>query len=374
MISCSSGPNFSYEDTKLNQKLTINFETNGGTSKESKTFESGTDVSEIVDYLNNVPTKESAEFYNWEGLQYFLAHWYADGDHGWSSTSGDLPSYGHVCSDYCCYRVSPGFQKETITLVALWKTNSPSIIIKNSNLDFSLDTANNVKPYYIFSSDEYSKVDYGNLYFVNSEGEKISSRIIKDGYFCDFFNNINYYPGDIDFVCTPNFKPAKNITFESNGGTACEKMIFGESFDIKELPTPTKENYCFVGWYKDKELKNICTEWISATTTLYAKWISKSYTATPETAISVMENIYSQLQYENSKYVVIDDFVDFKIEGILDKEMFAAFAKTISKTQKESFFVENDNEWKNQYHPILKIKLDLAKVEGLTDIKEDSFY
>ena len=247
MISCSSGPNFSYEDTKLNQKLTINFETNGGTSKESKTFESGTDVSEIVDYLNNVPTKESAEFYNWEGLQYFLEHWYADGDHGWSSTSGDLPSYDHVCSDYCCYRVSPGFQKETITLVALWKTNSPSIIIKNSNLDFSLDTANNVKPYYIFSSDEYSKVDYGNLYFVNSEGEKLSSRIIKDGYFCDFFNNINYYPGDIDFVCTPNFKPAKNITFESNGGIACEKMIFGESFDIKELPTPTKENYCFVG-------------------------------------------------------------------------------------------------------------------------------
>lgn len=104
-------------------------------------------------------------------MQYFLAHWYADGNHGWSSTSGDLPSYGHVCSDYCCYRVSPGFQKETITLVALWKTNSPSIIIKNSNLDFSLDTANNVKPYYIFSSDEYSKVDYGNLYFVNSEGE-----------------------------------------------------------------------------------------------------------------------------------------------------------------------------------------------------------
>lgn len=45
MISCSSGPNFSYEDTKLNQKLTINFETNGGTLKESKTFESGTDVS-----------------------------------------------------------------------------------------------------------------------------------------------------------------------------------------------------------------------------------------------------------------------------------------------------------------------------------------
>lgn len=123
-----------------------------------------------------------------------MEHWYADGDYGWSSTSGDLPSYGHVCSDYCCYRVRPGFQKETITLVALWKTNSPSIIIKNSNLDFSLDTANNVKPYYIFSSDEYSKVDYGNLYFVNSEGEKLSSRIIKDGYFCDFFNNINYHP------------------------------------------------------------------------------------------------------------------------------------------------------------------------------------
>mgnify|MGYP003500376287 CR=1 FL=1 len=173
---------------------TINFETNGGTSNKSKTFESGTDVSEIVDYLNNVPTKESAEFYNWEGLQYFLEHWYGDGDHGWSSTSGDLSSYGHVCSDYCCYRVSSGFQKETITLVALWKTNSPSIIIKNSNLDFSLDTANNVQPYYIFSSDEYSEVDYnGNLDFVNSEGEKLSSRIIKDGYFCDFFNNINYH-------------------------------------------------------------------------------------------------------------------------------------------------------------------------------------
>ena len=77
----------------------------------------------------------------------------------------------HVCSEDCCYIVSPGFQKETITLVALWDSDSPSIIIENSNLDFSLDTANNVKPYYIFSSDEYSKVDYGNLYFVNSKGE-----------------------------------------------------------------------------------------------------------------------------------------------------------------------------------------------------------
>lgn len=121
MISCSSGPNFSYEDTKLNQKLTINFETNGGTSKESKTFESGTDVSEIVEYLNIVPTKESAEFYNWEGLQYFLAHWYADGDHGWSSTSGALPSYGHVCSDYCCYRVVLVFKKKLLLLLLCGK-------------------------------------------------------------------------------------------------------------------------------------------------------------------------------------------------------------------------------------------------------------
>lgn len=134
-----------------------------------------------------------------------MEHWYTDGDHGWSSTSGDLPSYGHVCSDYCCYRVSPGFQKETITLVALWKSDSPSIIIKNSNLDFSLDTANNVKPYYIFSSGEYLKSQSYKTDFYNSEYELLSSRIIKDGYFCDFFYNINYYPGDIDFVCTPKF-------------------------------------------------------------------------------------------------------------------------------------------------------------------------
>lgn len=142
------------------------------------------------------------------GLEGVFEHSYCvqiDSNHWSYETNAYFYNPNHVCSEDCCYRVSPGFQKETITLVALWKTNSPSIIIKNSNLDFSLDTANNVKPYYIFSSGEYLKSQSYKTDFYNSEYELLSSRIIKDGYFCDFFYNINYYPGDIDFVCTPKF-------------------------------------------------------------------------------------------------------------------------------------------------------------------------
>lgn len=66
-----------------------------------------------------------------------------------------------------------------------------------------------------------------------------------------------------------------DITFNSNGGNAISP-ITGATELPTPLPTPTKANSKFVGWYYDSGLtqRAYAGETITANVTLYAKWYS----------------------------------------------------------------------------------------------------
>ena len=70
-----------------------------------------------------------------------------------------------------------------------------------------------------------------------------------------------------------------NVNFDSVGGSFIEPYGVKKGSKIKAPINPTRTNYVFVGWYKDKEYT---TEWnfdkdvLNEATILYAKWIGET--------------------------------------------------------------------------------------------------
>ena len=76
------------------------------------------------------------------------------------------------------------------------------------------------------------------------------------------------------------------ITFETDSGSTCEQLSVNSGQSLNEanlsLPTPEKTGYTFVGWFVDSQKTqefNLNIK-ITQNQTLYAKWISNSYTYT----------------------------------------------------------------------------------------------
>ena len=72
---------------------------------------------------------------------------------------------------------------------------------------------------------------------------------------------------------TPNNQSIYTITFEENGGVSVKDITASGGTTIN-LPSPTKENYIFDGWYYDAEFtsKFELDKMPSSNITLYAKW------------------------------------------------------------------------------------------------------
>ncbi len=77
----------------------------------------------------------------------------------------------------------------------------------------------------------------------------------------------------------------RTLTFDTNGGSDISSVskTSGAVVDLKDYK-PTREGYTFAGWYSDKALtKKITSETLTASTTVYAKWIENAgETAEPE--------------------------------------------------------------------------------------------
>src|SRR5690606_38999557 len=90
-------------------------------------------------------------------------------------------------------------------------------------------------------------------------------------------NNVTVYAKWIETEYT--------ITYELNGGTLeSPKTKFTASELPLTLPTPTKEDYTFAGWYLTSDFSgNPVTQLTEAkNVTLYAKWEAIQYTITYE--------------------------------------------------------------------------------------------
>ncbi len=111
------------------------------------------------------------------------------------------------------------------------------------------------------------------------------------------------------------------ITYYLNKGTLAEDAPFGYSYgDTFELPTPTRINYEFLGWYTDKnftESKKVTT--ISPTTsgniTLYAKW-----------KLNVIGEVL-----DPDEYISLVDFGAYPDDGRSDTSALQAAIKTASE-------------------------------------------
>lgn len=76
------------------------------------------------------------------------------------------------------------------------------------------------------------------------------------------------------------------VSFNSNGGTSIASQTI--AYDAQVIPpaNPTREGYAFDGWYTDSGFTtawNFDTSLVKTNTTLYAKWITHSYTVNFQT-------------------------------------------------------------------------------------------
>lgn len=67
--------------------------------------------------------------------------------------------------------------------------------------------------------------------------------------------------------------PKFTVSFDSNGGSACEPIILEEGMPLTGLPVPTKEGYDFVCWQDQNEVPILDGALLTAEDiTLFAKW------------------------------------------------------------------------------------------------------
>lgn len=99
---------------------------------------------------------------------------------------------------------------------------------------------------------------------------------------------LSLYYGDSFYVIEGNSRidvsRSYSLTFDSNGGSSIDPLLnlpFGSV--ITKPDNPTKAGYEFDGWFRDTDLTYpyyFEYEFIYGDTTLYAKWIEKTYTLT----------------------------------------------------------------------------------------------
>ena len=100
---------------------------------------------------------------------------------------------------------------------------------------------------------------------------------IKSGY--DIVKNDKTSEEEEDTYRIVDVRPTYTVELNANGGIVVPAVIEGKGGETATLPTPTKEDHEFKGWYTDEELTTEVTlvdgkYIITESTTLYAKWQS----------------------------------------------------------------------------------------------------
>lgn len=70
------------------------------------------------------------------------------------------------------------------------------------------------------------------------------------------------------------------VTFQTNGGSAVEKLTVADGSKLTRPTDPTRAGYTFGGWYKEADCLttwNFNSDTVTADTTLYAKWNIKEF-------------------------------------------------------------------------------------------------
>ena len=139
-----------------------------------------------------------------------------------------------------------------------------------------------------------SRYDSQRVY--DDEGT-ISYTFTKASKYCciiEGWNNVGYNcsPGIYVTVFDPNF----NINFDANGGTCSttsKAVTYGKAYGT--LPTPTKNNYTFDGWFTEssggKRVNASDVVTATGTITLYAHWTKNSETKAVVKDVKINHNV-----------------------------------------------------------------------------------
>ena len=154
------------------------------------------------------------------------------------------------------------------------------------SLDLSnFDTNNVINFPYMFSSlDKLKELTLGEKAIFDNqsiggsashEWVNVSNPSITMGTNQTFFKNYKDYTGEKEgkYVWKSNVENYKKVVFATDGGTTIKDqwVLTGE---VISASSPSKENYSFDGWFKDKEV-NVPFDFsvpINEDTTIYAKW------------------------------------------------------------------------------------------------------
>ena len=78
--------------------------------------------------------------------------------------------------------------------------------------------------------------------------------------------------GDLSLFARWEKQPDFTVTFNSNGGSAVAAQEVSPGEKATEPDPPTREDFRFVGWYKDNNRWDFATNVVTENITLYAKW------------------------------------------------------------------------------------------------------
>lgn len=248
-----------YAGWEAEQLYTIYFHSNGGSTVETVQYQNNQSVTNLPS-----PTKMDYAFYGW---------YYDDG----------LSN----------------------------KVSYPFIINKDLNL-----YAEWVDAYYILSFNATGGNDIdSDVYLAGSEITELPIPSKQYQTFAGWYLDSGYVtPVTLPFEIHENLTiyakwntTNSTITFNSNGGSeAADKVVVtGSYLTSANMPTPTRENYTFAGWYTNASLTSAVSYpyLITDNVTLYAKW-SDNYSG--YTKISTYSQLKS-ISNMSGNYVLLND-------------------------------------------------------------------
>lgn len=234
LVSCDSPT-----DTDIPQKVTVTFNSNGGTPVPTQLLDMNTTAVEPLS-----PTMEGFEF----------SGWYAEADltTPWNFATGVVISDIVLYARWTPLSVTATFDSQGGTAVQNQTTTKGSLLIEPK-----------------------SPVKEGNI-------------------FAGWYNNVtlttlwNFATMQLTIDITLYAKwvaeeSSITVIFESNGGSLVQNQLVDVGGFIIEPKAPSKEGVLFVGWYSDPQLTkmwNFAENVVSLNTTLYAKWAEEETTRT----------------------------------------------------------------------------------------------
>ena len=275
----------------INQ-YTITFNTDGGSKIDPITQNYGTAITAPAD-----PTKEGCTFAGWdENIPANMpaknmtvkAKWtinqytvtFKNGDevvksaemnYGSTITAPAVPvKEGHTFKGWQGYTTNMTVPARNVTFTAQWTINQYTLTFKNGETVYKTITQ-----------------DYGTA--IAKPADPTKTGYTFDGW--DKTIPTTMPAGDMTITAkwTAN---QYTVTFDSDGGSACESKTVTYDQPYGTLPRPTKEGYTFTGWYDNNTLIYDTTLYRTAgAKKLTAHWGIVSYTITYSVDNKILENV-----------------------------------------------------------------------------------